>query len=109
MKYEITETHLLFVTIYGLVWSSSVTLKHKMMLVHSQCVIGYETSTLSSNDKAEPTFSKSQEATETLLAMIALSAVQSSTGTRIHNAILCIDISTMLNTAMVIFYPERHV
>ena len=40
MKHEITQwkcfvqTHLLFVTIYGLVWSSSVTFKHKMMLVH---------------------------------------------------------------------------
>ena len=29
------QTHLLFVTIHGLVWSSSVTFKHKMMLVHS--------------------------------------------------------------------------
>ena len=28
------QTHLLFVTIYGLVWSSSVTFKHKMTLVH---------------------------------------------------------------------------
>ena len=41
MKHEMTQwkcfvqTHLVFVTIYGLVWSSSVTFKHKMMLVHS--------------------------------------------------------------------------
>ena len=41
MKHEMTkwkcfvQTHLLFVTIYGLVWSSSVTFEHKMMLVHS--------------------------------------------------------------------------
>ena len=38
MKHEITQwkcfvqTHLLFVTIYGLMWSSSVTFKHKMTL-----------------------------------------------------------------------------
>ena len=35
------QTHLLFVTIYGLMWSSLVTFKHKMMLVHPKCVIGY--------------------------------------------------------------------
>ena len=29
------QTHLDFVTIYGLMWSSSVTFKHKMTLVHS--------------------------------------------------------------------------
>ena len=41
MKHEMTQwkyfvqTHLLFVTIYDLVWSYSVTFKHKMTLVHS--------------------------------------------------------------------------
>ena len=29
------QTHLLFVPIYGLMWSSLVTFKHKMTLVHS--------------------------------------------------------------------------
>ena len=31
----LVQTRLLFVTIYGLVWSSSGTFKHKMMLVDS--------------------------------------------------------------------------
>ena len=41
MKYEMTQwkcfvqTHLHFVAIYGLMWSSSVTFKHKMTLMHS--------------------------------------------------------------------------
>ena len=39
---------------------------------------------------------------ETLLAMIALTFVQSSTSMRIHNIILFIDTSTMFNTTMLI-------
>ena len=54
MKHEMTQwkcfvhTHLLFVTIYGLVWNSSVTFKHKMMLVHSNMAL-VTRHTLSSN------------------------------------------------------------
>ena len=41
MKHEMTQwrcfvqTHLLFVAIHGLMWSFSVTFKHKMTLMHS--------------------------------------------------------------------------
>ena len=41
MKHEMTQwkcfvqAHVLVVTIHGLVWSSSVTFKHEMTLVHS--------------------------------------------------------------------------
>ena len=44
-----------------------------------------------------------------ILAMIALSAVQSSTQTQIHNAIIFLDIATMLDTPMLILKYGGHV
>ena len=43
------QTQLLFVTIYGLVWSSSVTFKHKMTLVQFNVSLVVRDTTLSSN------------------------------------------------------------
>ena len=45
------QTYPLFVTTYGLVWSSSVTLKHKMMLVHSNVPLVRDITLCSNDDK----------------------------------------------------------
>ena len=71
------------------------------------------------NSMTQRQFSKNQNQISTrqkyalswtlLLAMIALSTVQSSAGTLIHNAILSSDTSTMPDTIMLIRYSGRHI